>query len=87
MISNISQVWPFIATILIRFPLPLTTILILILEFCINFAPTIALIYEEAENDVMLRNPRRKAEHLLSTKLIIFGYLQFGTIQAATGFL
>jgi sodium/potassium-transporting ATPase subunit alpha len=35
----------------------------------------------------MTRNPRRPEEHMVTAKLLIFGYVQFGIIHASCGFL
>jgi sodium/potassium-transporting ATPase subunit alpha len=49
--------------------------------------PDIALAYETAELDIMLRQPRNaKLDHLVTKKLISFSYLQIGTIQTIAGF-
>ena len=75
MISNIAEVWPFLALILIQFPLPLSTVLILIIDLGSNLVPSTAMVFEEAELDIMTRNPRRQDEHLVTIKMLLFGYL------------
>ncbi len=49
--------------------------------------PDIALAYETAEKDIMLRQPRNsKRDHLISKKMISFSYMQMGIIQCSAGF-
>jgi sodium/potassium-transporting ATPase subunit alpha len=47
--------------------------------------PAISFAYENAELDIMERQPRTKRDHLVNTKLISFAYFQIGVIQASAG--
>jgi sodium/potassium-transporting ATPase subunit alpha len=86
--SNIPEIAPFLCYITIRTPNPLTTILILAIDLGTDMIPAISMAYEEAEADIMQRNPRNsKTDRLVTRKLIYFAYLQIGIIQAAAGFL
>src|SRR5690606_16769803 len=84
--SNIPELIPFLSFIIIQIPLPLTTILILIIDIGTDMLPAVAFAYEHAELDIMERKPRNpRRDHLVSTKLMGFAYLQTGMIQALAG--
>lgn len=59
LISTICEAWPFLALMIVQFPLPLSTVLILLIDLGSNLVPSTALVYEEAEVDIMTRDPRR----------------------------
>jgi sodium/potassium-transporting ATPase subunit alpha len=81
--SNIPELAPFLAFMVIRIPLPLPTIMILCVDLGTDLIPAISLAYEEAEADIMLRRPRNAAiDRLVNARLISFSYLQIGVIQA-----
>lgn len=49
--------------------------------------PAISMSYEQAEADIMRRPPRNsKVDRLVTSKLIVYAYLQIGIMQAAAGF-
>lgn len=85
--SNIPEISPFIAFIILQVPLPLSTVLILCIDLGTDMVPAISFAYENPELDIMSREPRNsKRDHLVNAKLISFAYLQIGMIQAAAGF-
>eukprot|EP00028_Trichosphaerium_sp_Am-I-7-wt_P007722 CAMPEP_0168514466 /NCGR_PEP_ID=MMETSP0405-20121227/4128_1 /TAXON_ID=498012 /ORGANISM="Trichosphaerium sp, Strain Am-I-7 wt" /LENGTH=989 /DNA_ID=CAMNT_0008533601 /DNA_START=42 /DNA_END=3007 /DNA_ORIENTATION=- len=85
--SNIPEITPFLAFIVLQIPLPLSTVLILCIDLGTDMVPAISLAYEKAESDIMHRPPRNsKTDHLVTTKLIGFAYLQIGIMQALAGF-
>jgi sodium/potassium-transporting ATPase subunit alpha len=45
--------------------------------------PALSLGWEQAEPDVMTRKPRKRADHMVSAKLLYQGYLMQGPIEAA----
>jgi len=84
--SNIPEITPFILYILIKVPLPLSTVLILCIDLGTDMVPAISFAYENPELDIMDRVPRNaKRDHLVNSKLICFAYLQIGVIQASAG--
>lgn len=85
--SNMTEIIPFLAFIVLQLPLPLSSIYMLIICVGTDIWPAISLAYEEAELDVMTRKPRKKDEHLVSNKLITVAYLQMGEVASAAGFL
>ena len=85
--SNIPEITPFLAFILLAIPLPLTTFLILAIDLGTDMIPAISMAYENAEADIMMRPPRNaKTDRLVTKKMINFSYGQIGMIQAVAGF-
>jgi len=85
--SNIPEIGPFLCYIVIRIPLPLSTVLILCVDLGTDMVPAISMAYEEKEADIMDRAPRNAAtDRLVNRKLISFAYLQIGVMQALAGF-
>uniref|UniRef100_A0A0G4GP24 P-type sodium-transporting ATPase4 n=1 Tax=Chromera velia CCMP2878 TaxID=1169474 RepID=A0A0G4GP24_9ALVE len=81
--SNIPEIIPFLANIMLRIPLALTTIMILAIDLGTDMLPAIAFAYETAELNIMKRKPRdRTRDRLVTLQLIGVSYLQIGMIQA-----
>jgi len=84
--SNIPEISPFVLFIVARFPLSLTTILILCVDLGTDLIPAISLAWEAPESDLMRRPPRdAQRERLVTWKLVSFSYLQIGVFQALAG--
>ena len=85
--SNIPEISPFLLFILADVPLPLGTVTILCIDLGTDMVPAISLAYEEAEADIMKRQPRNPyTDKLVNERLISMAYGQIGMIQAAAGF-
>merc|ERR1712072_518005 len=85
--SNIPEITPFLAFILLQIPIPLETVMILCIDLGTDMLPAISLAYEIPESDIMLRQPRNQlTDRLVNQKLIGMCYGQIGMIQAAAGF-
>jgi sodium/potassium-transporting ATPase subunit alpha len=84
--SNVPEMLPYIAFVLLAIPLPLTVLLILAVDLGTDMAPAIALATEVAETDVMKLPPRPRSERLLSRSVLISSYLVFGLVESAAGF-
>ncbi len=84
--SNIPQILPFIAYVLLGIPLPLTVVLILSIDLGTDILPALGLGAERSETDVMKNKPRPRGERLLSRNLLLMSYGIVGVIQAAAGF-
>jgi sodium/potassium-transporting ATPase subunit alpha len=85
--SNIPEISPFLMFVVLQLPLPLTTVLILMIDLGTDLWPAISLAYEEAESDIMQRTPRdARTDRLVTNELIGFAYLQIGIMQALAGF-
>lgn len=84
--SNIPQILPFIAFVLLDIPLPLTVVLILSIDLGTDIVPALGLGAERPETDVMHKRPRRRDERLLTNKMLGMSYGIIGMMQAAAGF-
>lgn len=84
--SNVPEILPFIAFVLLGIPLPLTVVLILSIDLGTDLIPALGLGVEPPEHDVMNMPPRKRDERLLSGKLLFMSYGIIGMLQAAAGF-
>merc|ERR1719379_310923 len=85
--SNIPEISPFLMFIVFGMPLPLSTQLILCVDLGTDMVPAISMAYEQAESDIMKRQPRNPfTDKLVNERLISMAYGQIGMIQASAGF-
>ncbi len=84
--SNVPQILPFIAYVLLDIPLPLTVVLILAIDLGTDIVPALGLGAEPPETDVMQKAPRQRSERLLTRNLLGMSYGVVGMVQAAAGF-
>ncbi len=84
--SNVPEILPYIAFVLLGIPLPLPVLLVLAIDLGTDMAPAIALASETAETDVMTLPPRSRSERLLSRDLLVSSYLLWGLLESAAGF-
>jgi len=84
--SNVPEILPFIAYVLLDIPLPLTVVLILCIDLGTDLLPALGLGAERSETDVMRKPPRPRNERLLTGNLLFVSYGIVGVIQAAAGF-
>ena len=85
--SNIPEIVPVLTWVVVGLPLPLSTILILLIDLGTDLLPAISLAYEEAESDIMQRPPRdAKRDRLVNSRLIFLAYGIVGVMQATAGF-
>merc|ERR1712212_526548 len=85
--SNIPEILPFLTWVVLRIPLPLSTIAILLIDLGTDMYPAISMAYEQAESDIMKRQPRNPfTDKLVNERLISMAYGQIGMIQASAGF-
>lgn len=80
--SNIPEIVPYLAFVLLRIPLPLTVIQILAVDLGTDILPALALGAEKPHRDVMRRPPRPRTERLLSWPLLARAYLFLGPLEA-----
>ncbi|MFN7086529.1 MAG: cation-translocating P-type ATPase [Burkholderiales bacterium] len=81
--SNIPEIVPYLAFVLLRIPLPLTVIQILAVDLGTDLLPALALGAEKPAPDTMQLPPRRRDERLMSWPLVARAYLWLGAIEAA----
>ncbi len=84
--SNIPEITPFIAYVVLDIPLPLTVVLILAVDLGTDLLPALGLGAEHPETDVMHKPPRSQGERLLTGTLLFMSYGIVGMMQAAAGF-
>lgn len=84
--SNIPEISPFLAYIVLGIPLGLGTVTILWIDLGTDMVPAISLAYERPENDIMKRKPRDEDDKLVNQRLLSLSYGQVGVIQASAGF-
>lgn len=84
--SNVPEITPFLAFVLLGIPLPLTVVLILSIDLGTDLLPALGLGSELPESDVMKKKPRSRTERLLTGKLLFMSYGIIGMIQATAGF-
>lgn len=80
--SNIPEIVPYLAFVLLRIPLPLTVIQILAVDLGTDLLPALALGAERPHADTMRRPPRPRNERLLSWPLLARAYLFLGPLEA-----
>lgn len=85
--SNIPELIPFIAMVIIGLPVPLSTILMLCINLGTDLFPAFSLAWEEGELDIMTRPPRPKTDHLFTARMITTAYFQMGALQVFGAFL
>ena len=81
--SNIPELVPYLAFVLLRIPLPLTIIQILAVDLGTDMLPALALGAERPHRELMRRPPRPAGEPLLTWALLARAYLWLGMLQAA----
>jgi calcium-translocating P-type ATPase len=80
--SNIPEMVPYLAFVLLRIPLPLTIIQILAVDLGTDMLPALGLGAERPDETVMQRPPRSRKERLLKGSLILRAYLFLGIVEA-----
>jgi magnesium-transporting ATPase (P-type) len=81
--SNVPELIPYLAFVLLRIPLPLTIIQILAVDLGTDMVPALALGAEPPNPQTMKEPPRPRRERLLNFPLIARSYLWLGLLQAA----
>lgn len=84
--SNIPEILPFIAYVLLPIPLPITVVQILAIDLITDILPAIGLGNEPPEADIMQRPPRRRDERLVSIHTFARSYGVIGPMEAALSF-
>ncbi|MGD8940750.1 MAG: cation-transporting P-type ATPase [Gammaproteobacteria bacterium] len=85
--SNIPEILPFIAYVLLPIPLPITVVQILAIDLITDILPAIGLGNEPPEADIMQRPPRRRDERLVSFRTFVRSYGIIGPVEAALSFV
>lgn len=83
--SNTPEMLPFVLYACLGMPLPMTLILILVINVGTDLLPAMSLAYETSEDDIMSIPPRKPTDHLVNRVLIYMAYFQIGLIQFFAG--
>ncbi|KAM3964517.1 LOW QUALITY PROTEIN: sodium/potassium-transporting ATPase subunit alpha [Aphomia sociella] len=83
--SNTPEMMPFVLYACLGMPLPLTLMLILVINVGTDLLPAMSLAYEDPEEDIMSIPPRKPTDHLVNRVLIYMAYFQVGLIQFCAG--
>ncbi len=83
--SNVAELAPFIAFILLDLPLAIPVLLVLAIDLGTDLLPALALAAEPPEPGVMTRPPRPPREPILSRATLARALLFLGVIEAALG--
>jgi sodium/potassium-transporting ATPase subunit alpha len=83
--SNIPEIVPYLAYVLLKIPLPLTIMQILAVDLGTDMLPALALGVEKPSPAIMKTPPRSTKERLLNLPLLSRAYLFLGPIEAAAG--
>jgi magnesium-transporting ATPase (P-type) len=81
--SNIPEIVPFIAFVMLKIPLPLTVMQILAVDLGTDVLPALGLGVEPPEPGVMKEPPRPRTKRLLDLKTLTRAYLFLGGVEAA----
>lgn len=80
--SNVPELVPYLAFVLLKIPLPLTIIQILAVDLGTDMLPALALGAEKPDTRVMQRPPRRPDQRLVDGSLLVRAYLFLGLLEA-----
>ncbi len=82
MTSNVPELVPYLAFVLLRIPLPLTIIQVLAVDLGTDMLPALGLGAERPDAEVMRRPPRAKHDRLIDYRLIRRVYLLLGVVES-----
>jgi calcium-translocating P-type ATPase len=80
--SNVPELAPFLASVLLGIPLPLTVMQILAVDLGTDLLPALALGAEPPEPGIMDQPPRRRDRRLLATPRLLHAYGFLGVLEA-----
>ena len=80
--GSFSELTPVLATLFLGVPVPLSTFLMIIVCVLTDMSPSMALMYEEAEGDLLMRPPRRVGvDRLVDWRLLFQAYVLVGIYE------
>jgi calcium-translocating P-type ATPase len=80
--SNVPELVPYLAFVLLRIPLPLTIIQVLAVDLGTDMLPALGLGAEPPDAETMLRPPRAKHDRLIDYGLLRRAYFLLGTVES-----
>jgi len=82
-----SELMPILANILLGVPLPLSSFLMIYICVITDVGPSLSLVYEKAEADLMQRPPRnKKKDPMVNIKLLLHAYGFIGMMETFSAF-
>ncbi|XP_053624324.1 sodium/potassium-transporting ATPase subunit alpha-like [Plodia interpunctella] len=79
--SNTPEMLPFVVYACLGLPLPMTLMLILVINVGTDLLPAMSLAYEDSEEDIMSHPPRKPTDRLVNRVLLFMAYFQVGLVQ------
>ncbi|ORZ41564.1 hypothetical protein BCR44DRAFT_1423068 [Catenaria anguillulae PL171] len=81
--GSFSELTPVLVNLFLGVPLPLSGFLMIVICVLTDLFVSLALMYEEAESDLLLRPPRRpNRDRMVNAKLLAQAYLFVGMIES-----
>ncbi|KAF8774486.1 Sodium/potassium-transporting ATPase subunit like protein [Argiope bruennichi] len=88
MSAHVPEMLPFFLNIVAELPMPLMAKAFLCLNIGIDIFPAICIGFEKEEDNIMLREPRRrKDDRLFSFRILFVSYMQYGIWQTMAGYM
>jgi sodium/potassium-transporting ATPase subunit alpha len=81
--SNVPEIVPYLAYVLLGIPLPLTILQILAVDLGTDMVPALALGADPPNPEIMKLKPRARSERLLNKSILMRAYLFLGLIESA----
>jgi calcium-translocating P-type ATPase len=81
--SNVPELVPYLAFVLLAIPLPLTVLQILAVDLGTDILPALALGAEPPDPAVMREPPRGRRQRLIDAPLLLRSYVLLGAFEAA----
>lgn len=85
--SNTMTIYVVISSIVLMIPAPLSAVFMLCICLGTDIFPAMSLAHEDAEADIMVRKPRKKTDHLVSSKLLMNSYGLISFFEVCSGFI
>ena len=83
-----SELLPILANFFLGLPLPLSAFLMIVICMLTDMCPSLALVKEVPERDIMKRKPVvRNSSHLVDWRLLFHAYALIGMIESFSAFL
>lgn len=83
-----SELTPVLANVFLGLPVPLSSFQMIYICVITDVFPSLSLIYEKPESDIMRRPPKKKAKaKLVYWKLLVQAYLVTGNLETFFAFL
>jgi len=85
--GSFSELMPVLANFFLGIPLPLSSFLMIIICILTDMAPSLSLMYEKPEADLLTRPPRNpKEEHLVNAQFFLHAYGFVGVLETIAAF-